>query len=80
MTQRLGCLASLILVVSGGASFANARGRSARHITPAPAVVAAASRKSRLVGNIGASRFAEPAAFLAEPRSAPPQKLPQRSI
>jgi hypothetical protein len=79
MTQTLGCLASLILVVSGGASFANARGRSARHITPAPAV-AAASRKSCLVGNIGASRFAEPAAFLAEPRSAPPQKLPQRSI
>src|SRR5580693_2454839 len=67
MTQRLGPLASLILVVSGGASCARARRRASPQMSPAVAAAPPAKRKSRLVGNIDASRFAEPLAFHEEP-------------
>ena len=67
MMQRLGLLASLIVVVSGGASSARAARRCALQASPTVAVEAAAKRISRLVENIGASRFGESVAFHADP-------------
>src|ERR1700722_16229945 len=59
MMQRLGPLAIVTLVVSGGASAASAPRRRLLQASPAAAVVVTPRRRSRLVGNIGASRFAE---------------------
>src|SRR5262245_24204520 len=57
IVQRLGLLASLTFVISGGASCVCAGQRVSHQISPAVAVVAAVNRNSRLLGNISASRF-----------------------
>jgi hypothetical protein len=59
-SQRVGGLASLILVVSGGASCACTKRGLPFQTRPPVAVAAAPKRISRLVGNIGASRNPSP--------------------